>query len=273
MSAIAMPAVRPPVVAAPDRLQPAHRDRARDRRVADRLLHRQPHPRQEPRLLLDRGRAERHRDPARLPVRGRRLPDRARVRQLPAPADARPPADARRARVRGRGDRPLLPPVHRPQGRRDAVPRRDRRVLLRRRAQRDADPDRAAAAEHARVRRQPVPDAGRHARHDDDGDDDLGDPGAVRELGRAADDRLAPDGVPADRVVHVLAADGGRRDPDHDDLLRRLPDRLDRLSAARRPEHRRLRRVHRLLRAGRGVDVPARASTCWRRSSRCARPG
>ena len=35
-----------------------------------------------------------------------------------------------------------------------------------------------------------------------------GHPGAVRQLARAADDRLAADGVPADRVVHVLAADG-----------------------------------------------------------------
>ena len=43
----------------------------------------------------------------------------------------------------------------------------------------------------------------------------------------------------------------GRRDPHHDDLLRRLPDRLDRLPAAGRPEHGRLRRLHRLLRAGR----------------------
>ncbi len=152
----------------------------------------------------------------------------------------------------------LLQPVHRPQGRRQAVHGRDRVVLLRRRAERDADPHRAASAERARVRRQPVPDAGRHARLDDDGDHDLGDPGAVRQLARAADDRLAADGVPADRVVHVLAPDGRRRDPDHDDLLRRLPDRLDRLSAARRPGHRRLRRLHRLLRARRPLDDAVR---------------
>ena len=112
--------------------------------------------------------------------------------------------------------------------------------------------------EHPRVRRQPVPDAGRPARLDDDGDDDLVDPRAVRQLARAADDRLAADGVSADRGVHVLAADGGRRGPDHDDLLRRLPDRLDRLRAARRAGHRRLRRLHWLLRAGRGVDDAAR---------------
>ena len=47
------------------------------------------------------------------------------------------------------------------------------------------------------------------------------------------DDRIAPDGVPANRVTDLLAADGRGRRADHDDLLRRVPDRLDRLSAAR----------------------------------------
>ena len=73
----------------------------------------------------------------------------------------------------------------------------------------------------------PIPDARRDARHDDDGDHVERDPRPVRELLRAADDRRAADGLPADRVAHVLDADGGRRDPDDDDLLRRLPDRLD----------------------------------------------
>ena len=126
----------------------------------------------EPRLHR-RHRAERHLDPARLPVRGDRLPDRPGVRQLPDPAADGAPAEPRRARGRGGGDRALLPALHRPQGRRDPVHRRHRCVLLRRRAQRDAHPHRAAAAEHARLRRQPVPHAGRHARGDDDGDDDL----------------------------------------------------------------------------------------------------
>ena len=80
-----------------------------------------------------------------------------------------------------------------------------------------------------------VPDDRRHARHDDDGDDDERDPRPVRELLRPDHDRRPADGVPADRGAHVLAADGGRRDPDHDDLLRRLPDGLDGLRSRSRP--------------------------------------
>ena len=177
--------------------------------------------------------AERHRDHARLPARRGRLPRRPGLCQLPAQAAARASAVAGRARVRGARAASLLQPVDRPQGRRQAVHGRDRAVLLRRRAERDADPHRAASAQRPRVRRQPVPDAGRHARVDDDGDHDLGAAGAVCQLAGADDDRLAADGVPADRVVHVLAADGRRGDPAHDDLLRRLPDRLDGLPAAR----------------------------------------
>ncbi len=176
----------------------------------------------------------------------------------PLQADAGRSAEPGRAGVRGARAAALLQPRDRPQGRREAVHGGDRAVLLRRRAERDADPDRAASAQRARVRRQPVPHARRHARLDDDGDHDLGDPGAVCQLGRAVDDRLAADGVPADRVVHLLAADGRRGDPGHDDLLRRLPDGLDRLPAARLAGNRRLRRVHRVLRAGRPVDDPVR---------------
>ena len=68
-----------------------------------------------------------------------------------------------------------------------------------------------------------------HARHDDDGDDDLGHPRPVRQLLRADHDRRPADGLPADRGAHLLAADGGRVHPHLDDLLRRLPHRLDRL--------------------------------------------
>ena len=46
-----------------------------------------------------------------------------------------------------------------------------------------------------RRRPQPVPLAGRHARDDDDGDDDLGHPGPVRQLLRADHDRRAADGA------------------------------------------------------------------------------
>ena len=104
-----------------------------------------------------------------------------------------------------------------------------------------------------------VPDPGRHARDDDDGDHDERDPRAVRQLLRPADDRGAPDGLPPDRVAHVLAPDGRRRHPDDDDLLRRLPDRLDRLRAVERPGQRRHGRLHRLLRPRRDLDAPARA--------------
>ncbi len=99
---------------------------------------------------------------------------------------------------------------------------------------------------------------GRHARLDDDGHDDVRDPRPVRQLRRAADDRLPPDGVPADRGADLLDADGRRRGADQHDLLRRLPDGLDRLRATVLPGHSRLRRVHRVLRAGVRVDVSAR---------------
>ena len=106
---------------------------------------------------------------------------------------------------------------------------------------------------------RPVPDRGRAARHDDDGDHVERDPRAVRELLRADHDRRPADGVPAARGAQLLAADGGRRDPHDDDLLRRLPDRVDGLCAASRPGERRDRLLHRLLRARRDLDVPARA--------------
>ncbi len=138
---------------------------------------------------------------------------------------------------------------------------RNRRVLLHRRAERDADPHRAAAQPAHLRGAQPVPLAGGHARHDDDGDDDLGDPGAVRQLLRADHDRRAADGLPADRGADLLAADGRRLHPHLDDLLRRLPDRLDRLRAAQRPGRDGDGLLHLLLRAGRHLDVRCSAST------------
>ncbi len=108
-------------------------------------------------------------------------------------------------------------------------------------------------------RAESVPVARRHARDDDDGDDDLGRPRPVRQLLRAADDRRPPDGLPADRGADLLAADGRRLHPHLDDLLRRLPDRLDRLRAAQRPGRDGDGLLHHVLRAGRHLDVPARA--------------
>ena len=57
MSAIAVTTEKPPGVAAPDRLQPAHGGRARDRRLPDRLLDRRPDPRLQRRVLLVGGRS------------------------------------------------------------------------------------------------------------------------------------------------------------------------------------------------------------------------
>ena len=60
---------------------------------------------------------------------------------------------------------------------------------------------------------RPVPDDRHAARHDDDHDDVVGDPRAVRQLLRAAHDRRQGHGVPAHRVADVLAASDGRGDP------------------------------------------------------------
>ncbi len=244
-------------VAPAARLQPADGGDPRRRRLLPRLVDRPSDQRPRAASNTRRDRRERRRAAARLLLRRGRLPDRARLRQLPGLAPARPAGVA--AREGERGDRALLRPVHRPQGRRDAVPGRDRRVLLRRRAQRDADPRRAAAP-GAHVRRpQPVPVAGGDARHDDDGNDDLGHPRPVRQLLRADHDRRQADGLPADRVADVLAADGRRLHPRLDDLLRRLPDRLDGLCAAQRPGRDGHGLLHLLLRAGRDLDGAAGA--------------
>ena len=172
-----------------------------------------------------RGRRKRRRAPARLRRRRDRLPGRPRLRQLPRRTPAGPARLA--ARERARGDRALLRALHRPQGRRDPVPGGDRRLLLHRRPERDADQARAHPRRAHRRRAEPVPVDRRHPRLDDDGHDDLGDPGAVRQLLRADHDRRPADGLPPHRGAHVLAADGRRFHPHVDDLLRGLPDRLD----------------------------------------------
>ena len=243
-------------------VQPADGRRARRRRLLPRLVARPPDHEPEHRLLR-RHRPERHRAVHRLLRRRDRLPRRARLPQLSGAADARPPAVA--AREGGGGLEPLLRALHRPQGRRHPVPDRDRRLHLHRRPERDAHPVRAAAPDAPRVERQQLPDARRDPRHDDDGDDDERHPRAVRQLPRAADDRCAPHGVPADRGAHVLAADGRRHDPDDVARLRRLPDRLDGLRAAQRAGEHGHRRVHRVLRARRRLDDAARAEHARRR--------
>ncbi len=165
-------------------------------------------------------------------------------------------------RPRGDGGPPRLDALHRllhrPQGGRPPVPDRDRLLHLLRRRQRDADPLRAPAAAAERLRVRAVPHPRRAARHDDDGDDDERDPRPVRELLPAADDRGAAPGLPAYRGAHLLAADGGRPDPQLDRLLRRLPDRLDGVRAAERPGEHGHGRLHRLLRPRRDLDDAAR---------------
>ena len=154
-----------------------------------------------------------------LPVLRRRLPGGARVPQVPPGEDDR--AGAVTPRERGRRHPPLLRPLHRPQGDRDAVPGRDRPLLLHRRRERDADPGRASPPLAPALRRRQLPDDRQPARRDDDGDHDLGHPRPVRQLLRPPDDRREADGLPADRVAHLLAADGGRGDPHERRLLRR----------------------------------------------------
>ena len=75
----------------------------------------------------------------------------------------------------------------------------------------------------------------RDARHDDDGDDDERDSRPVRELLRPDHDRRPADGLPADRGAHVLAADGGRGDPDHDRSSSAASRRAGRATRRSRP--------------------------------------
>ncbi len=187
-----------------------------------------------------------------------RLPARARLRRLPVGAAARLSAVA--AREGDARRRPLLRALHRPQGRRHPVPVRDRPLLLHRRPERDADPRRAAAARRTRSSRpgQYLTLVGMH------GTMMMGIMSSAI-LGPFAN-YFVPLMIGARRMAFpriesltfwLLMAAGG--DPDDDDLLRRLPDRLDRLRAAERPGERRHGLVHRLLRARRHLDVPARA--------------
>ena len=116
----------------------------------------------------------------------------------------------RPARARGDRDRPLLPPHDRPQGRRPAVLRRHRLLLLRRRPQRDADSRRAAEPRFEALPARPVPHDRLAARHDDDHDDVVGHPGPVWQLPRAAHDRRQGHGLPPHRGTDILAASDGR---------------------------------------------------------------
>ena len=98
-----------------------------------------------------------------------------------------PPGDA--ARARGARRLALLPPLHRPQGRRDPVPRRGAVLLLRRGPERDVHPRRADERQRDVHPGRQLPHARRPAR-DDDADDDVGRGArAARQLPRPADDR------------------------------------------------------------------------------------
>ena len=193
----AMPPTRssePDERAPPDRLQPAVGRRARRRRLLRRLVARAPDHRQEHRLL-QRYPPKRHRALHRLPRRRDRVPGWDGLCELSRPATARQAAFSAREGAARR--RPLLRPLHRPQGCWHPIPARHRSVHLHRRSERDADPLRTAAADPPRVERQQLPHVGRGARHDDDGDDDERDSRPVRELLRPPDDWRAAHGVPA----------------------------------------------------------------------------
>src|SRR5512133_910477 len=239
----------------PDRLQPAHRHPPGDRRLLLRLVAGPQDPLHWLRVRR-RHRPERHRPAPWLSVLRGRLRGRAGLPQVPAGQDAGPGTFL--PRERGRRHRPLLRAVHRPQGDWDAVPDRDRGLLLHRRPERDADPGRASAPLAAALRCRQLSDDRRPARRDDDGDHELGHPRPVRQLLRPADDRREANGLPADRVAHLLAADGCRNDPGQRRLLRRLPNRLDRLRAAQRPGEHGVRLIHLLLRPGGDLDDPSR---------------
>ena len=223
---------------------------ARDR-VHHRRLDRPPR-RRPPRLGLG-NRPERRVGAPRLQPRHDRLHRRPGAARLPVPSPAGATAGGRRQE----GHRRLALPdgQHRPQGDRHAVPVGDRRVLLHRRPERDADPHQPAAPEPADILARSVPDDRRPARLDDGDDGVEHHPGAVRALPGAAHDRRAADGVPAHRGAHVLADAAVGRGADVGHQLRRLPDRLDRLPAARAAGQRRHGRLHlRLLPGGRGDD-------------------
>ena len=232
------------------------RDPARDRRLLLRLVAGPPDPFHQLRVRRRHG-AERHRALPGLSVLRRRLPRGARVPQVPPDEDDR--AGAVTPRERGRRHPPLLRPLHRPQGDRVAVPGRDRPLLLHRRRERDADPGRAAPPLAPALRRRQLPDDRQPARGDDDGDHDLGHSRPVRQLLRPTDGRREADGLRADRVAHLLAADGGRGDPHKRRLLRRPSHRLDRLRATQRPGEHGDGLVHHLLHPRRGLDDAPRA--------------
>ena len=209
------------------------RDRRRGR------LHPRPSARQLPvqRVRQEPAvRRQRRTDRARLRARHHRLAGRARRVQRPGPADAGQAAAGRDPAGRG-GSRPVeVLQVHPgPQGRRHPVPVRHDRLLPDRRPVRDGDQGRAAVADLPPHRAESVPGGGGRARHDDDDDDVLSHPRPVRPVLWPAADRVQAGRVPADRGPRLLAHPGLLRDPAFRHLVRRVPDRLDRLRTAGHP--------------------------------------
>ena len=123
----------------------------------------------------------------------------------------------------------LLPHDRRPQGRRDAVRRRGPAVPLHRRPARHAHPDGAAEPDEPRLRSRDLHRHRRRARHDHDDDGLLGRRGAPRELADPPDDRVTAHGLPPRRGLLVLDLHGGIPRHPQRTVLRRLPDRVDRL--------------------------------------------
>ncbi len=163
-----------------------------------------------------------------LVVRRRRLDGRHRRPQLPAGQDPRLRALAGAAREELGA---LLPHDRRPQGRRHAVRGRRPAVPLHGRPAGHAHPHRAAQPHQPRVRSGHLHRHRQRARHDHDDDGLVGRGRAARQLAGPPHDRLTAHGLPAHRGLLLLDLHGGL--PGHREraLLRRLPDRLDRLRA------------------------------------------
>ena len=201
-----------------------------------RLLARRRHRGRLPRRGQQRREQRRRR--ARPRLRGRRLARRGSARSRTRSSSSSG-ASPRRSVPDAQLDA-VLQDDRRPQGRRAAVHDRRAHLLLHRRPLRDGDPHRAAEpdATTSSIRASTSRSSREH-----------GTimmmmatsvvVGSLRQLARAAHDRLAAHGVPERRGVLVLDLRGRLpRDPDRT-LPRRLPDRVDGLRAAADPSRRR----------------------------------
>ena len=129
----------------------------------------------------------------------------------------------------------LLPHDRRPQGRRDAVRRRRPVVPVHRWAPGHAHPHGVAQPDEPRLRTGHLHRHRRRARHDHDDDGLLGGGRTPGELADPPHDRLAAHGLSPCRGLLVLDLHGRLSGHRERALLRRVPDRVDRLRAAADP--------------------------------------